>query len=300
VQIASRETTLALPSPGKPLTVIFDEGNTILKQLHFRRPAGEWVYQAQHAEHAIDRILAVQELAKDTTAAREVGVLAAIAGKDPFYAVRREAVRGLTDVRVPTAAGTESALVAATADGNAAVRSAAASGLARYRSEPVRSALNTCLGDSSYAVMAAAMSSLARVDSAHAKEWLPRYLGVPSRNEVLASTALGLISRADSVQGVALAMQRIRAGNPDRVRGQALSILRRPLKQSPEVEQIFIGLLHDRIRWVRSSAMSALRDNGGKASLAPLEAVAADADNDLANQAREAAEKVAARLKDSH
>lgn len=300
VQIVSRETTLVLPSPGKPLTVIFDEGNTILKQLHFRRPAGEWVYQAQHADHAIDRILAVQELAKDTTTGREVGVLASIAGNDPFYAVRREAVRGLADARVATSAGTEAALVLATADRNAAVRSAAASGLARYRSAAVHAALNRCLEDSSYSVMVSAMSSLARVDSAHAQEWLPRFLGIPSRNEVLASTALGLISRADSAHGVALAMDRIRAGNPDRIRGQAISILRRPLKHSPEVEQIFIGLLHDRVRWVRSSAVSALGNNGGTPSLAALEAVAADTENDLAVQARAAADKISARLKDNH
>jgi HEAT repeat protein len=148
--------------------------------------------------------------------------------------------------------------------------------------------------------MVSAMSSLARLDSAHAREWLPRFLGIPSRNEVLASTALGLISRADSAQGVALAMERIRAGTPDRVRGQAMSILRRPLKHSPEVEQLFIGLLHDRVRWVRSSAVNSLGNNGGKPSLAALEAVAADTENDLAKQAREAADKVAARLKDNH
>ena len=34
--------------------------------------------------------------------------------------------------------------------------------------------------------------------------------------------------------------------------------------------------------------------------LAALEAVAADTENDLAKQAREAADKVAARLKDNH
>jgi HEAT repeat protein len=144
--------------------------------------------------------------------------------------------------------------------------------------------------------MAAAMSSLARVDSTHALQWLPRYLITPSRHEILASTALGLISRADSAHGVKLALERVRAGQPARLRGQALSILRRPLKHSPEVEQIFIGLLGDRNRWIRWSAVNALGDAGGQAALHSLEAIAANSDDELMKQAREAAQKITMRL----
>jgi len=296
VRLSGRDTTFSLPSPGKPLTVIFDEGNTVLKELHFRRPAEEWAYQAQHAGHAIDRILAIQDLATDTAASRAVEVFAAAAGGDPFYAVRREAVKALADKRVPPSAACESVLVAATADRNAAVRAAAASGLSRYTSAGVRSALRRCLEDSSYAVMASALSALARVDSAHALEWLPRYLTVPSRNEMIASTALGLISRADSATGVGLALERVRPGGSGRMRGQAMAILRRPLKTSPEVEQVFIGQLHDRMRWIRWSAVHALGESGGKASVKPLEAIAADPEDAVAAEARLAAEKITKRL----
>jgi HEAT repeat protein len=117
---------------------------------------------------------------------------------------------------------------------------------------------------------------------------------------MIAATALGLLARADSIQGWKLAMERVRAGQPDRVRGQAVSILRRSLKPSAAAEKVFIGLLHDRIRWIRSSAVNALGERGGEASVEPLKAIAANVDDDLARQAADAAEKIAKRLKAQH
>ena len=80
------------------------------------------------------------------------------------------------------------------------------------------------------------------------------------------------------------------------MRGQAMAILRRPLKTSPEVEQVFIGQLHDRMRWIRWSAVHALGESGGKASVKPLEAIAADPEDAVAAEARLAAEKITKRL----
>jgi hypothetical protein len=117
---------------------------------------------------------------------------------------------------------------------------------------------------------------------------------------MLAANALGLISRADSARGVALALERVHPGGSERVRGQALSILRRPLAGSAEIERIFISLLRDRFRWIRWSALNGLADHGGTAAAAALKALADDPENDLAEQARKAAEKITTRLRETH
>ena len=101
------------------------EGNRLLKELRFSRPAEEWAYQAEHAEHAIDRTLAVKELTSDTSAARPVALFARCALNDAFYAVRLEGVRALAATR-PSANDdrVNATLVKATRDPKSIVRSA--------------------------------------------------------------------------------------------------------------------------------------------------------------------------------
>ncbi len=76
-------------APGKPLMVIFDKGNTIIKELHFHKGVDEWLYQLEHGT-AIERSQAAMNLSPDISGRSDMAfrVLKARAFSDPFWAVR--------------------------------------------------------------------------------------------------------------------------------------------------------------------------------------------------------------------
>lgn len=75
----------------EPLLVRFDEGNWLLKELTFKKSIDELLYQAEH-DDMIGRLEAVNELKTDSSNKAVLLVLARVATKDSFWAVRRAAI----------------------------------------------------------------------------------------------------------------------------------------------------------------------------------------------------------------
>ena len=92
VNISSKDTTLRLPCATKPELVIFDKGNWLIKELKFDKSHEEWSYQATRAANPVDRIRALQALAKLRENEQYVPAFIDRMNNDPFWIVRQEAI----------------------------------------------------------------------------------------------------------------------------------------------------------------------------------------------------------------
>jgi aminopeptidase N len=89
--------SFTIPSPEKPVMVIFDKGNSIIKEAHIHKTTEDWIYQLQHAKAAIERTHAAQALLPDS-AGHSMAAFEALSNAalhDTFWAVRQHALETL-------------------------------------------------------------------------------------------------------------------------------------------------------------------------------------------------------------
>ncbi len=291
----TRDTVLSFACAERPLMVLFDPGNWLMKELHFQKSREEWKYQAVNAANPIDRLRALKELAAEPDSDDAVPVFAGLAQHDGFYGVRRQAVTALGEMLIRGDAMKQtrlSALLAATRDPKSSVRSTAVEQLGALRGDSVVARLHAALQDSSYAVVGAALGALAKVDSAHAAPVLAGYLHMPSRRNVVASSALSGLNHVDTARAIAEALRMVRSDEHAWSRYHAMQVLR----GHPSVHKEFVGVLttlaRDKSRFIRATAIHYLGQYGDASSLPVLESIAADPANDQAKAAKEAIEKI--------
>jgi HEAT repeat protein len=226
-------------------------------------------------------------------------VLARIATRDPFWAVRREAVNAFAMVDDSTASIhnlVKDALLACTRDTRSSVRSAAVAQLKTFHGADVVSALQRCLEDSSYTVVAGTLRALAKVDSAHALPVLLRHLDTPSHGNRIASAALQALQDVDSTTALREARARIRYGVPPPIRMSALGMLIRYAHRGTQPTDLFLSLLGDKSTMMRSAAARALGSVGKADAIPALEAIAADPENSAATVAKASVERIRKRV----
>jgi aminopeptidase N len=299
VFLHSRDTTLVLAAPGRPILVIFDRGNWLLKELRWSKSDPEWMFQAEQASNPVDRLRAIQVLRARQDSVASTSLLARIAAADPFWAVRQEAVNALGKLttRVPSARDSiRQALIVASRDLRPSVRAAAISHMANFKESDVVSAIRKSLLDSSYNVVASALRALARSDSANALPVLTSHLDIPSHGSVIAAAALSGMQSIDSTMAVRLAAEKVRYGQPGRVRFTALGILQRHAKHDRDLFPLFVSLASDKNPSIQSSALRTLGDIGDASVLPLLDTLAGEPLNRSATAARESAEKIRKRL----
>lgn len=94
VWLTEREQSFEIECPTRPLLVRFDEGNVLLAEVSFPRSATELREQLAN-DDAGGRMWAAGQLTSHADEPGAVEALRAAATTDPFWAVRREAVRAL-------------------------------------------------------------------------------------------------------------------------------------------------------------------------------------------------------------
>ncbi len=298
--ITSRDTVFTIPADEKPLLVIFDKGNWLLKELHFNKPMEEWRYQAASAANPVDRIQAIHTLAADSADPEVPRLLAHLATADPFWGVRQhavEALRKLPAVEADARARKSAALIAAARDVKSSVRRAAFSALGVLKGDDVVTAIRAGLNDSSYSVVEAALRSLASADSAHALATIDRYLTMPSFLDGISNTALALLGRFDSVRALTLALQKARYGHPMFTRHTALNVLGKYGKGRRDVLEFCATLLKDKNVGVRFSAISTLGEIGDQSVIPALETIANNKDDPAEGAAKGSIERIQKREK---
>jgi aminopeptidase N len=295
IGLLTQDSTYALPSPEKPLLVIFDKGDRLIKELHFDKTFEEWKYQALHATNLVDRILALQAL----VARQKEGDVAAVLNdrmvKDPFWGVRREAVLQAEQTALKSDSVKnllKASILLAAKDVKAEVRAAADRALQYYRGFDVMGVVNSALFDSSYTVMSNALVSLAKVDSAHAEDKVKDYLNYPSHQNRVAATALSVLGTLDSTAAVTAALQRVGDSRFIYVRYSALQILRKYGKGNEQAVNAVKGVLDDRTSYARNFAVQVLGDIGDQSVIPALEQIANDKDDPANKSAKSSIEKI--------
>jgi aminopeptidase N len=299
VEITSRDTVFSFPAIEKPRLVLFDKGNWILKELKFEKSDDELTYQMAHASNTISRLLAVKQAA---AAPKNKGFIPALIDRalhDSFWAVRREAVSALgvsADREDSAWQQVKVALLAAARDASPKVRPTALFFLTDSTDAQIVDALHAALKDSSYAVVSQALRSLAKADPHRSIGIFGAHLGMPSHQDILATTALGALSRADSTLGITVAKECLAYGTPAPLRNTALWILQRFIRTGTLPESTFYPLVTDKSVQFRANAIRMLGDVGTTASVQVLETVALDPKNEAADAAKRSIERIRRRM----
>ena len=193
IDLRAREQTDTIAGVATaPTMVVFDDGNAVVKSLHFEQPTAWLATQLARDEDLWDRGWVIEQLADRPSDAAAGAALASAASGADYFLVRQRAAAALA--HFPSAVALP-ALRGALRDSSAAVRGRAVQALGELGGdEAVALARATFRGDSSYDVRAAAVLALARADTAHAREVITAALGQPSYQDAIQNAALQAVA----------------------------------------------------------------------------------------------------------
>jgi aminopeptidase N len=276
VLVEKREQEFYFAVSERPVCVLFDGDDRILKTLSHEKSKQELLYQLLSAKGFTARMRAARELASfkdlDVTASLRRALL-----RDEAAGVRMSAAIALAEVG--TAEAREALITALKRSTEARVRRAACWGLGRFRGDKraLAALKRTIEEDKSYFVTAFAMRALAHAAGAEAYDLLIGMLGRASYQDVLRATVFDSLAIARDRRGVALAIDHTAYGVPPSVRVAAIAALASLGKEhAQERERIFsrlLELLLDKAFRVRLAAIKALGVLGDERATEHLRAV---------------------------
>src|SRR5713101_615355 len=194
-ELAAREQTIEVPGlAGAPTMVVFDDGNTILKELTFDQPTAWLATHLKRDPDLWNRQWAIDQLGQRPADAAAVAALAEAATGADYFRTRAGAVEALGELPAASAAAP---LAAALRDTSAQVRRAGVAALGRLGSgggaaELARTTFQT---DPSYEVRAAALTALVRADSTARDSAVAWGLATPSYQDVIQEAAYRIIAQ---------------------------------------------------------------------------------------------------------
>lgn len=192
VWMQQRAQTLRFSVTGKPLVVRFDEGNHLLCEFDFPKSTDELLYQLEH-DDVTGRIWAAGQLAKRTHESEVLPALQRSAASDPFWGVRREALRATGEAATP---GLPAFWQQRALDQKSSVRVAALQLLAARQDPTLRSwFLERFRTDDSYLAQAEALRALGGCGTTEDLALLRTAATQPSPRDVLRKAALEAMKR---------------------------------------------------------------------------------------------------------
>src|SRR5690348_3664049 len=194
VQLTAREQTISFAAlAGPPTMVVFDDGNTILKELTFDQPTSWLATQLERDGDLWNREWVIEELGKRPADAAALAALARAATAADYFLTRAQAAEALA--RFP-ATGAATPLAAALGDTSAQVRRAAVAALGTIGgARGAELARATWRSDSSYEVRAAALTALVAADSSARDSVVAWGLATPSYQNVIQQAAYRIIAQ---------------------------------------------------------------------------------------------------------
>jgi aminopeptidase N len=209
-QLASRQQKIEIPLPGAPRMVVFDDGNTILKELTFDQPTA-WLAAALRRDPDLwNRQWTIDQLAQRTADTAAAAALADAATRSDYFLTRVAAAEGLGHFPASLA---QAPLVAALQDTSAQVRRAAITALGQVGgARAAELARATFRSDASYEVRAAALTALAQADSTARDSAVAWGLATPSYQDVIEGAAYRIIARTGDTTAIAQLESHLGAG----------------------------------------------------------------------------------------
>ena len=199
-ELDGREQTIEVPGlSGPPTMVVFDEGNTILKELAFDQPTA-WLAAQLHRDADLwNRQWAIEQLAKRTADTAAAAALAWAATSADYFLTRA----GATEALAGFPAAGPAPLAVALRDTSAPVRRAAVTALGQIGgSRAADLARATFRSDSSYEVRAAALTALVHADSTARDSAVVWGLAMPSYQDVIREAAYRIVAQTGDSSAV--------------------------------------------------------------------------------------------------
>ena len=216
--------------------------------------------------------------------------------KDPFWAVRREAVLQAEQIASKSDSlkdPLKAALLLATKDVRSEGRAPAVRALRYYRGYDVLGVINSALFDSTYTVISNALGSLAKADSAYAEPKVAEFLKYPSHQDRVAATALSVLGSLDSTAAVTAACKNTGPDKETGMRYSALSVLRRYGRGRPDALNALKNVLGEPIHsGANYFAIQALGEIGDDSVIPALEVATKDPETQFSNAAKQSIEKI--------
>jgi aminopeptidase N len=271
--ISQAAETFSLAADERPLLVLFDRGNQVLKEIHFQKSWQEWVYQLRHAASVPDRADAAVALREWRDQDAAAAALGEAAHADSFWGVRAQALLSLRRFVGPSA---RDSIIAALADPQAEVRRVAAEQLSAYKGDAlVAERLEKALHeDSAYLVRTAALDSLVTLRVKDVYDLLLAALNTDSPDDRLRARALSDFGILGDPRATPLVREWSEPGKPLSARPSAIRALGRLDRKNTEITRQLISYLSEPIRAVRAAAIWALGERGDLSAAEPLEALA--------------------------
>jgi aminopeptidase N len=268
--IDKRKETFEFEVSDKPLMVIFDKGNWILKELYFDKSKDELIYQAQNASEMIDRLFAVQELGKMSSDPDVVELMKKISRSNEFYAVRQEAINNLGKLKDEDVA--KFLIELYKDEGDSRIRRSIVDALKNFKFNFVVSFLNDVVkSEKSYYVIASAINSLVTVDSVNGMKYIKNALGMDSHQEVIRTTALRRLSDMKNTkfekEAVDILKRYSMRGNHPSIRITAISTLSLFADKDPRIKDFIFGMVNTPEFFVRMVVYNVLGDIGDEKTL---------------------------------
>lgn len=268
INISDSSQNFTLSSPQKPQVVIFDKGNTIIKELHFKKSADEWLYQLAHAKLAIERSQAASNLIPDNVEASDIvwTGLSTSATSDPFWATRLHALQSLgawpqfKDRLEPVL------MQILHQDTRPDVRVAAVSLVSHIPPDRAMPLLNEIVArDSAYSVVGAALRALGKIDSTMAFPVALRFLQSSSPRDRMRQAAIDVIESVNSPQALDELIRLINEKNiPKWTRWNIINAIGSLARvDSARVYAVLWNLTKNGDQSIRNTAYNKLADIGG-------------------------------------
>ena len=210
----------------------------------------------------LGRIWALNQLSsqwkQSTTATSEKEVIADTLAKaltaDKFWAVRYEAATALADI---PGQNVRNALLAATKDERAKVRSRAVTSLAASKDATLASVYQPLLGDQSYAVIRAAAVALGQTKSPGAFDSLAKLLDMPSWHNTIRFSALSGLTELGDKRALDVALKFASQGDYPQVRVAAAKLLGVVGKGEPRAFELASTNLQEALKNANAALVSA-------------------------------------------
>lgn len=276
VEVSKAEHEFYFSLEARPLAVLFDAGEQILKTLRHEKSKQELLYQLAEAKEFTARMRAARGL-ENFKDEESVKALARALTSDAFGAVRMAAAIALGRV------GTEDARAALIAglkkNEEARVRRAICWGLGHFRKDKL--AVNTLRrvieSDPSYFVTAFAMRALAHSIGEEVYETLIGLLGRASYQDAVRATVFDSLTIAKDRRGIPLALDHTKYGVQPSVRIAAIMAAASLAKDfEDEREAVYnrlVELLEDKAFRTRLAAIKAMAVLGDERAIGALKAV---------------------------
>jgi aminopeptidase N len=269
VSVAEKKETFTFDVPERPLRVLFDPRDWILKELDFEKSKEELLNQLAQDKNVMCRVWAIAGLAKlKPDAEAEKGLIRA-AREDAFWAVREQAAKALADFAGEDVRDTLIHLVLN--DDKSHVRRAAATSLKNHPHQEAKAAVREAIhSDRSYYVVADSLRTLAEIDPEGCRDDLYAALPIESHSEVIleaAADGLAEIKDEDAVEKLLAIFEP--PSSPYR-RAAIMKALARLGHDDERVVDLLKEQLKNERLWFRQAAITALAETNDASAILVL------------------------------